>query len=200
MNAGLQVTHTGLDTTVNAAITTLESTVNSIAAANNASAQADIHHAIAAFDSEILDTTGLFGVNGPVAQKNSSLGYIPHQLVGTQAATTITASGTAVAGATATLTATLQTASGTPLVGKVLSFTLDGAFAGNAITDGTGAATLTGVFTSNPAGTDSAGIVVSFAGDSTNLLSAGTGDLVVTQDSTTTTLTSMPIPAPRVPR
>ena len=109
MDAGLQVTHSGLSTKVNAAVTTLENTVIAIANANSSTAQSDISNAIATFDSSILDTTGLFGLNGPVNQVNSELGYVPHDITGVQAATTINSvSGTAVSGGTATLTATLN--------------------------------------------------------------------------------------------
>ena len=48
---------------------------------------------------------------------------------------------------------------------------------------------------SDTAGTDTGGIVASFAGDSTNLLSQNSGDLVVSQSSTTTTLTSSANPS-----
>ena len=97
MDAGLQVTHPGISSPVNSAVTTLESTVISIANANSSTAQSDIHTAIAAFDSAILDTTGLFGLNGPVTQVNSEFGYVPHNLTGKQAATTLdNVSGTAI--------------------------------------------------------------------------------------------------------
>ena len=185
MDAGLQVTHPGLSSTVNAAVTTLEDTVETIASANSSTAQADIHTAIAAFDSAILDTTGLFGLNGPVNRVNSELGYVPHNLTAKPTATTIdNVSGTATFGGPATLTATLNSATGTGLVGKVVSFTLDGAFAGTAVTDSSGVATLTGVPQSDTAGTDTGGIVASFAGDSTNKLSQNSGDLVVSQAAT----------------
>ena len=189
MDAGLQVTHTDLSTTVNSAVTTLENTVIAIANASptpsNSTAESDINAAIATFDSAILDTTGLFGLNGPVNQVNSELGYVPHDLTAKQAATTIdNVSGTATFGGTATLTATLNSATGTGLAGKVVSFTLDGAFAGTAVTDSSGVATLTGVPQTDTAGTDSGGIVASFAGDSTNLLSQNSGDLVVSQAAT----------------
>src|SRR5271166_1505457 len=175
MDAGLQVTHPGLSSTVNAAVTTLESSVIS------STDESDINTAIAAFDSAILDTTGLFGLNGPVNRVNSELGYVPHNLTAKPTATTIdNVSGTATGG-TAMLTATLNSANGTGLAGKVLSFTLDGAFAGTAVTDSSGVATLTGVPTSDAVGTDTGGIVASFAGDSTNKLSQNTGDLVVGQ-------------------
>ena len=172
MDAGLQVTHTGLSTRVNSAVTTLESTVNTIASNNDTNAESEIHTAIAVFDSTILDTTGLFGLNGPVVQVNTSLGHVPHDLMGKQGATSLNnVSGTASLGGTATLTATLDSASGTGLTGKVVSFTLDGAFAGTAITDSNGIATLSGVPTSDTVGTDTSGVVASFSGDSTNLLS-----------------------------
>src|SRR5271157_1185396 len=147
MDAGLQVTHPNISSTVNAAVTTLESSFIAIANASptpsNPTAESDIHAAIATFDSTILDTTGLFGLNGPVIQVNSELGYVPHNLTAKPTATTIdNVSGTASFGGTATLTATLNSATGTGLAGKVVSFTLDGAFAGTAVTDSSGVATL----------------------------------------------------------
>jgi len=199
MDAGLQVTHTNLSTTVNSAVTTLESSVIAIANASptpsNSTAESDIHSAIAAFDSAILDTTGLFGLNGPVNQVNSELGYVPHNLTAKPTATTIdNVSGTASFGGTATLTATLKSATGTGLIGKVVSFTLDGAFAGTAVTDSSGVATLTGV-TQNDTVSTPGTIVAGFFGDSTNLLSQNSGNLVVSQSSTTTTLTSSGTPS-----
>ena len=196
MDAGLQVTHPGLSSTVNAAVTTLEDTVDHDRHHQRPTAESDIHTAIAAFDSAILDTTGLFGLNGPVNRVNSELGYVPHNLTAKPTATTIdNVSGTATVGGPATLMATLNSATGTGLVGKVVSFTLDGAFAGTAVTDSSGVATLTGVPQSDTAGTDTGGIVASFAGDSTNKLSQNSGDLVVSQSSTTTTLTSSANPS-----
>jgi len=198
MDAGLQVTHPNISSTVNAAVTTLESSVIAIANASptpsNPTAESDIHAAIATFDSTILDTTGLFGLNGPVIQVNSELGYVPHNLTGKQTATTISVSGTATFGGPATLTATLKSATGTGLGGKVVSFTLDGASAGTAVTDSSGVATLTGV-TQNDTVSTPGTIVASFAGDSTNLSSQNTGNLVVSQSSTTTSLTSSANPS-----
>jgi len=195
MDAGLQVTHPNISSTVNSAVTTLESSVIAIATASptpsSSTAESDIHAAIATFDSAILDSTGLFGLNGPVIQVNSELGYVPHNLTGKQGATTIDAvSGKAIFGGPATLTATLNSATDPGLGGKVVSFTLDGAFAGTAVTDSSGVATLTGVPQSDTAGTDTGGVVASFSGDRTNLLSQNSGNLVVSQSSTTTTLTS----------
>src|SRR5271157_3904125 len=185
MDAGLQVTHPNISSTVNAAVTILESSVI------NSTDESGIRAAIRTFESAILDTTGLFGLNGPVIQVNSKLGYVPHNLTAKPTATTTdSVSGTATFGGPATLTATLKSATGTGLGGKVVSFTLDGASAGTAVTDSSGVATLTGVPQTDTTGTDTGGIVASFAGDSTNLLSQNSGDLVVSQSSTTTTLTS----------
>ena len=59
MDAGLQVTHPNISSTVNAAVTTLEDTVITIANTNDPTAESDIDTAITAFDAAILDTTGL---------------------------------------------------------------------------------------------------------------------------------------------
>ena len=79
-------------------------------------------------------------------QVNAEYGYVPHNLTVQRDATTLeSVSGTATFGGPATLTATLTSATGTPLAGQVVSFTLDGAFAGIATTDSSGVATLTDV-------------------------------------------------------
>src|SRR5208337_4576852 len=135
---GLQVTHPNISNTVNKAVTNLESTVIEIATASpspsNSTAESAIGTAIGTFDSVILDTTGLFGLNGPVIQVNSELGYVPHNLTAKPNATTIdNVLGTATFGGPATLTAILNSATGTGLGGKVISFTFDGAFAGTKV-------------------------------------------------------------------
>src|SRR5208337_3450316 len=200
MDAGLQVTHPNISNTVNKAVTNLESTVIEIATASpspsNSTAESAIGTAIGTFDSVILDTTGLFGLNGPVIQVNSELGYVPHNLTAKPTATTIDhVSGKATGTGTATLRATLNSATGAGLVDEVVSFTLDGAFAGTAPTNNSGVATLTDVPQTDTTGTDTGGIVASFAGDSTNLLSQNSGNLVVSQSSTTTTLISSANPS-----
>ncbi len=192
MDAGLQVTHPNISSTVNAAVTTLEDTVITIANTNDPTAESDIKTASAAFDAAILDTTGLFGPNGPVNRVNSELGYVPHNLTAKPTATTIdNVSGTATGG-TATLMATLLSATGTGLGGKVVSFTLDGGFAGTAITDSSGVATLTGVPTTDAGGTYTGVVVASFAGDSQNLLSQNSGNLSVAPAVTGLSPTSGP--------
>ncbi len=107
-------------------------------------------------------------------------------------ATTVTAvSGSASFGGTATLTATLSSSTGNAgLANETVSFMLDGASVGTAVTNSSGIATLTGVPTSDPVGTDPNGVVATFAGDTTYSGSSGTGDLVVSQAATNVTAVS----------
>ena len=75
-------------------------------------------------------------------------------LVVSQAGTQLlTISGTSTYGGPATLTATLKSSTTSqPIVGETVAFTLDGTSAGTAITDSNGVATLTGVTTTDTAG------------------------------------------------
>ena len=68
---------------------------------------------------------------------------------------------------------------------STVSFKLDGTDVGTAVTDSNGVATLSGVATTDPAGTHTGAVVASFAGDVNNGPSTGTGDLVVSQAATT---------------
>ncbi len=93
-----------------------------------------------------------------------------------QAATTLTnVTGTATFGGTATLTATL-TASATSqgIAGQTITFALDGSIVGTATTDSNGVATLTGIPTFQKAGTDTGGVVASFAGAGNNAAAINT--------------------------
>jgi len=96
-------------------------------------------------------------------------------LVVSQAATSLgSAAGTASFGGTATLTATLTSSvTNAGSRAKTVSFTLDGTSVGTAVTNSSGVATLTGVATSDGLGTDTGGVVASFAGG-TNYLAAPT--------------------------
>ena len=94
-------------------------------------------------------------------------------------------SGTAVFGGTAKLTASLTNASGQALAGRTLTFTLDGASVGSAVTDATGVASLSGVATTDAVGTVAGGVVASFAGGSSYASSANLGNLVVSPAPTT---------------
>ena len=183
MYSGLQITHPNISNIVDTAVTTLENTVGGIAASNPSDAQSQVTAAITAFDNAILDTTGLFGPRGVVAIKSG--GHpIPPTVTNSQVASVLSSvSGTAISGGTATLTATLTGASGSPVTGAIVSFTLDGAFAGLSATDGSGVATVSGVPTSDSAGTDTGGVVASYAGSITNFPTSGTGDLTVTSTS-----------------
>jgi len=103
-----------------------------------------------------------------------------------------TVSGTAVFGGTATLTATLTSSeTNKGVAGEMVSFTLDGKSVGSIATNSSGVATLTGVATTDSAGTHTNVVVASFAGDSNyNAATNATGNLVVTQAGTTTTAVS----------
>jgi hypothetical protein len=189
IHASLQVTHPFISSEVDNAVTTLENAVIEIAASNSSTAQADVNKAIAAFDTTILGTMGLYSIPGPVNRLNTAQGFVPHNLSVKQAATTLEGvSGTATVGGTATLTTTLKSG-GKGVSGAVVSFTLDGAFAGTAATNSQGVATLTDVATSDAVGTATDAVVASYAGDIKHKPAAGTGNLVVS--AATTTLSSV---------
>jgi hypothetical protein len=191
MYVGLQVTHPNMANSINQAVMTLQIAESAFDQTNATNAQAQLKAAINVFDAAILGSSGLLASQGVAVLVNAQFGYIPHNLTVSRAQTTVDAvSGTGTSGGTATLTATLDTAAGTPLGNQTLSFTLDGVFAGTAITDSTGVATLTGVPTSDAVGTTTGAIYVTFASSLGNNTSAGTGDIVVSQSNSTTTLTS----------
>jgi uncharacterized repeat protein (TIGR01451 family) len=103
-------------------------------------------------------------------------------------ATAISAvSGSGTYGSTATLTATL-TEGGFPVAGKSIDFTLNGNGVGNATTDASGVATLSGVsLTGINAGSYPTAVGASFAGDTSYLASNGSGPLNVAKAATSVT-------------
>jgi hypothetical protein len=182
MHAALQVTNPFISDTVDSAVNALETTASEMATQTAARAQSLLTTAISKFDTAILDTTGLFGAQGPVSAATSGGRPLPQNLSVKQASTTMSSvSGTAAAGGTATLTATLATTGGQTLAGKTVLFTIDGAFAGTAVSNAQGVATLTGVPTTAAVGTDTDGVYASFAGDLNNKPSHAFGDLTVSQ-------------------
>jgi len=185
LHAALQVTHPTISNTVDLAVASLLSTANSIASETSSAAQTDVNNAISAFDTAILDTTGVFGPKGVIRLALSSGEGFSPRVTDTRAASSLASvSGTASFGGTATLTATLSSASGTAISGVPVSFALDGAFAGVAVTDSTGLATLSNVPTSNAVGTDTGGVVAYFAGNINFKTSGASGDLTVSQAAT----------------
>jgi len=181
LHAGLQVTHPYVSNMVDSAVNALETTANSVAGETSSTAQTQLNSAISAFDTALLDTTGLFGPQGVISVALANHQNFTPNLTVPQAASSIgTVSGTAAAGGTATLTATLTSPSSSQgIADKTIRFTLDGAFAGQAVTDSSGVATLMGVVTSDTAGTDTGGVVASFAGDIHYKSTHATGDLAV---------------------
>jgi hypothetical protein len=186
IHAGLQVTHPNISNMVDQAVNNLEDAESALDTTSNTNAQSQLTTAITAFDTAVLGTTGVFGPQGRVSRVNAELGYVPHNLTVKREATTLdSVSGTANFGGTATLTATLTSATGTAVTGATVSFTLDGAFAGTAVTDSSGVATLSGVPTSDAVGTATGAVVASFAGDIKDKASNNSGDLTVSQAGTT---------------
>ena len=109
MHAGLQVTHPNISNSVDQAIDALENAVGAVDLTNATTAQIQLTAAFTAFDTAMLDKTGLFGTQGPVAKVNAEYGYVPINLTVQRSATTLTVSGTGTASSgTATLTATLS--------------------------------------------------------------------------------------------
>jgi hypothetical protein len=101
-------------------------------------------------------------------------------------------SGTSTFGQTATLTATL-TALGSGVPAESVAFSLNGTAVGTATTDSNGVATLTGVDTTGiDAGIDTGGVAATFAGDSTDAASSGTGDLSDSQAAQVVSFTTTP--------
>jgi hypothetical protein len=90
-------------------------------------------------------------------------------------------------GGTVNLSATL-TSNSTGVSGKTVSFTLNGTPVGSAVSNGSGAATLSNISLAGiNAGTYSSGVVASFAGDSSYLASSGSGNLTVNKANQTIT-------------
>jgi hypothetical protein len=183
LHAGLQVLHPNISNEVDSAVTTLETAASRLAqATDSATAQSQLKAAISTFDTALLDKTGVFGPQGVIATVLSRGETFSPNLTMPQATSALgSVSGTATQGSTATLTATLTSPStGKGIAGATVSFTLDGAFAGIAVTDSSGVATLTGVTTSDAVGTDSGGVVTTFAGNIHNKPASARGGLVVT--------------------
>jgi len=186
IHAALQVTHPNISNTVDMAVASLQSAANSIASLSSSDAQTALNNAITAFDNAIDDTTGVFGPQGVISVSLASgRGFSPHLTDTRDASSLASVSGTASFGGTATLTATLTSAAtGRGIAGVSVSFSLDGAFAGTALTNSSGVATLSDVATSDAVGTDTGGVLAYYAGSIQFKTSAASGDLTVSQVAT----------------
>jgi hypothetical protein len=128
---------------------------------------------------------------GVVATFAGSTDYISstatgNLVVAAHAATLSGVTGNATFGGTATLSATLNNNSTDAAIsGETISFTLDGKSVGTAVTNSSGVATLAGITTTDAVGTDTNGVVATYAGSSTYTSSTATGDLNVIQAQTT---------------
>jgi hypothetical protein len=189
LHEGLQVHQPGISNTVDVRVWGLQTAAGEIGDETSAQAQSQLEHAIRVFDATMLDTTGLFGPAGHVARAASSDGTLAPARASSQNFVAFNpVAGTATATGTATLTATLyNTNTGLGVSGKVVTFTLDGAFAGVAVTNNIGVATLSNVSTSDSSGTDTGGVVATFTGDISDTPTTSSGDLVVSQIGSTLT-------------
>ena len=140
---------------------------------------------VATVDNVGTDAGGVIATFGGGANYSAAANSAGNLIV-SQAATTLTnVAATAQLGGTATLVATLtSTATGQGVAGQTVSFSLDGVPIGDAVTNAIGVASLAGVITSQPIGTDSAAVFVRFAGGGNYSASTGAGNLVVSQAGT----------------
>jgi hypothetical protein len=191
LHAGLQVLHPNISNDVDSAVSTLETAESGLTQATDAAtAQSQLTAAIAAFDATSLGTTGLFGSDGVISQAIASgQSFSPNLTIPQAASVMSSVSGTATQGGPATLYATVYSPStGQDIGGVTVSFTLDGVFAGIAVTNSSGVATLSDVPTSDAIGTDTDGVVASFTGNIANVPCSATGDLTVNSPQAATTL------------
>lgn len=179
MHAGLQVVHPYVSSQVDAAVSALESAESGLAQDTAAAAQSALTSAVSTFDTAMLGGGGVFDPAGLVAKAINRGDFTPSTAQPQAGATLASVSGTATHGGKATLSATLTGSGGSSIAGETVVFTLDGAFAGVATTDSKGVATLTGVPTTNPVGTDTGGVVAYFAGNRAYQSASATGDLTV---------------------
>ena len=125
-------------------------------------------------------------IGGVVASYAGSTNFVAASnatgdLVVSQAPTSLGTVGGTATGGLATLTATLTSlVTNAGIAGETVDFTLDGVPVGSIMTDASGVATLPNVPTSDGTGTDSGGVVASYAGSANYVAAAdGTGDLIV---------------------
>jgi hypothetical protein len=183
VHAGIQMTQLRISGEADTDINALQASVINIAQTNPSDAQTQLTTAITTFDNEVLGKTGLFAPHGALSKSKPA--KLRSGTTNGQAPSTFSeVSGTTAIDGTATLTATLTSEDGSPQMGQTVGFTLDGAFAGIAITNFTGVATLAGIPTTATVGTDVGGIVAYFASNTNFLSTTGTGDLAVTKEAT----------------
>ncbi len=177
VHAGIQMTQLRISGEADTDINALELTSSQVAQTNLAYAQTQLPQAIKTFDNAVLDTNGLFGPKGALNKSKPSKLH-PSQPSGQDVSVFTMVTGTTTLGGTATLTATLTMRDGSPLNGKSVAFTVDGAFAGVGVTNFHGIATVVGVPSTTAVGV-TAVIAATYAGDTNFLPTTSRGGLVV---------------------
>ncbi len=141
--------------------------------------------ALSAGTHSITASYGGNGVNAP--SQSAALTQTVTALPGT----TLTVSSlTGAIGQAVTLSATLKLTGGAALSGKTLTFSVDGTSVGTGVTNSAGTATKSYTIPSTLT-VGSHTITVSFAGDSSDGASSGTGTLTVAKASTTLTISAV---------
>jgi hypothetical protein len=126
---------------------------------------------------------------------HTRIGHFAFPTCTSPASSTTPAPATGTYGGTTSLSATV-TSGGSPVVGRSVSFALNGTSKGSAVTDSTGTATLANVSLAGiNAGSYASGVSASFTGDDTYPPSSGTATLTVSKASQTITFTGAPASA-----
>jgi hypothetical protein len=184
VHAGVQVGDLAVSGHADTDINALENIVNAIDQTDPSDAETELNSAIKTFTNSVLDTTGLFGPRGAFSRASKSVDLSRGATNGQISSIISSVSGNTAIDGTATLTATLASFDGSPIIGQTVDFTLDGSFAGVAVTNFSGVATLAEVPTSDAIGTDVIGVVASFASNTNFVSSNGTGNLTVNPTAT----------------
>jgi hypothetical protein len=184
VHAGIQRTQLAISGQADLLITGLESAANTIAQTNPSNPGAELSAVISSFDNATLGTKGLFAPHGALAKAKTPR-ISPNQTTGQAVSLIEGVSASAVSGQTSTITATLTEGDGSPMAGQGVAFTVDGSFAGVAVTNFLGVATLIGVPNADAVGTDALGVIASYLGGTNFLPAEAAGNLVVSQSPAT---------------
>jgi len=178
IHAGIQMTQLRISGQADTDINALELTANNLSQTNPSNAGSQLSSAITAFDNQVLDKTGLFAPKGALSKSRPAKLHTG-QTNGQALSQFNSVSGLSTVNGVATLTTSLTSSDGSPLMGKSVDLTVNGAFVGVGITNFTGVATVIAPVPSPTIGTEAGAIVAYFASDTNYLTTSRSGDLVV---------------------